>query len=94
MPFRDGVFVCQAAGLEDELEPLLSVAALALVRSLRVENYLLFLPDDVFEVLDIGDGKISYKPIARYVNATHIGKLYNIKPHKLSQFFSDHPPAH
>ncbi|KAK3687146.1 hypothetical protein B0T22DRAFT_121531 [Podospora appendiculata] len=89
VPFRDGVFVCQAASLEDELKPLLSVAAL--VRPLRVENYLLLLPDDVFEVLDTGNGKIAYKPTARYVNAAHLGKLYNIEPYKLSQFFSDHP---
>ncbi|KAK3896760.1 hypothetical protein C8A05DRAFT_39690 [Staphylotrichum tortipilum] len=54
---------------------LLSVAAL--VRLLRVENYLLLLLDDVFEVLDTGDGKIAYKPTARYVNAAHLGKLYN-----------------
>jgi hypothetical protein len=89
VPFRDGVFVCQVAGLEDELEPLLSVAALAC--PLRAENYLLLLPDDAFEVLDTGDGKIAYKPTARYVNAAHLGKLYKIDPHKLAQFFSDHP---
>ncbi|KAK0749593.1 hypothetical protein B0T18DRAFT_389153 [Schizothecium vesticola] len=54
------------------------------------ENYLVLLPDDVFELLDTGDGKIAYKPTARYVNAAHLGKLYNMDPHKLSQFFSDH----
>jgi hypothetical protein len=89
VPFRDGVFVCQAAGLEDELDPLLSAAPLA--RPTRVENYLLSLQDDVFEVLDTDHGKIAYKPASRHVNAAHLGKLYSIDHHKLSQFFSDHP---
>ncbi|SPQ20563.1 58b91467-99f2-4e1f-b778-eb56634c081b [Thermothielavioides terrestris] len=43
VPFRDGVFVCQAVGLERELEPLLSFPGVA--RPPVGENYLL-LPRD------------------------------------------------
>jgi hypothetical protein len=94
VPFRDGVLVCQAAGLEDELEPLLSNVALA--RPTREENYLLLLdepeqPHDGFGVLDTGDGKIAYKPTERYVNAAHLRELYGITQKKMSEFFSEHP---
>ena len=55
-----------------------------------MENYLLVLLDNVFEVLDTSNSKIAYKLTAQYINVAHLGKLYNIEHYKLSQFFSDH----
>lgn len=89
--FRDGVFLCQAVGLEKDLAPLLSYSPLPYPN--RDENYL--LPEDKgswmiksgFATVSFGDHLIAYRPADRTVNATHLLKLGDISRRSLTTFF-------
>ncbi|KAI1421201.1 hypothetical protein F5Y12DRAFT_768956 [Xylaria sp. FL1777] len=98
VPFRDGVFLCQAIGLENDLMPLLSHPGLPL--PLRQDNYLLRrnrrhqpgkeLGNGYASLLH-GDHTIVYQPIKEIVNATHLLKLGDNPQNKLAKFFAANP---
>jgi serine/threonine protein kinase len=97
VPFSDGVFLCQAVGLEDDLRPLFSYSPLTLPN--REENYLLVRRrrpirqelQNEFAGLPCGNCVIAYQPSKRIINATHLLKASNIARHKLTEFFAKNP---
>ncbi|KAI0143499.1 hypothetical protein GGR57DRAFT_508090 [Xylariaceae sp. FL1272] len=95
VPFRDGVFLCQAIGLEDDLKPLLSCPGLSL--PLRQDNYLVQRKrrrqpgkklDNGYACLLHGGHTIVYQPIKEIVNATHLLKLGDVPRQQLATFFA------
>ncbi|KAI1358431.1 hypothetical protein F5Y08DRAFT_350852 [Xylaria arbuscula] len=95
VPFQDGVFLCQAIGLKDDLKPLLSHPGLSL--PLREDNYLLRRKrrrqpgkelDNGYASLLHGGHTIVYQPIKEIVNATHLLKLGDIPRRRLANFFA------
>lgn len=101
VPFRDGVFLCQAVCLENELRPLLSHARLAFPK--QEENYLLApkkprrrqLGEERaqgYAGLLYNDQVIAYdRPIERTVNAAHLLKLGGIPQRKPAEFLKQAP---
>ncbi|POR35146.1 Serine/threonine-protein kinase RAD53 [Tolypocladium paradoxum] len=97
VPFRDGVFLCQAVSLEDELMPLLSYASLPLPK--LEDNYLVVRkrwtlankPVDGYACLQCGDHVVAYQPSESTINAAHLLKLGGIPTWKLKRFFAAHP---
>lgn len=92
VPFKDGVFLCQALKLCDELGPLLSHASADIPS--EEENYFLNrqkpqanLPAQ-FKGLQWDDKLVVYMPSMRKLNATHLLKVHHIPRAKLVQFFS------
>ncbi|KAL8855699.1 MAG: hypothetical protein Q9178_007665 [Gyalolechia marmorata] len=92
IPFKDGVFLCQALKLHGELSPLLSYASADIPR--EEENYFLNrkrpqanLPVE-YKGLQWDDKLIVYMPSTRNVNATHLLKVHHVPRAKLGQFFS------
>lgn len=82
VPFPDGVFLCQAVGLEDDLKPLLSYSSLTLPP--RSENYLL---DSQLAELEYDDrvnvGITAHprtQPSRRQNTAVHDGRANNTRP--------------
>ena len=93
--YHDGVFLCQAVGLDHNLEPLLSYPS-ALTAPQREDNYLLkarkerqrenYKPPDEYKFLDCGSYTVAYQPNRRIINATHllrVAKLLTSKLHEL-----------
>lgn len=92
VPFKDGVFLCQALKLCGELGPLLSHASAEIPR--EEENYFLNrqkprvnLPAE-YEGVQWDDKLLVYMPILWKVNATHLLKIHDIPMAKLAQFIS------
>ncbi|KAL9013439.1 MAG: hypothetical protein Q9173_001866 [Seirophora scorigena] len=97
IPFKDGVFLCQALNLYGELRPLLSLASADIPR--EEENYFLNrrrpqakLPVE-YKGLQWDDKLVVYMPSARRVNATHLLKVHDVPRAKLAQFFSQNRPV-
>ena len=94
VPFEDGVFLCQALKLCNDMKPLLSQASLILPS--EVDNYFLQwqstkakLPDG-YKALQWDDKSVVYMPSARKVHAGQLLRLGDV-PHRraqLAQFFS------
>src|SRR2546423_3048858 len=96
VPFRDGVFLCQAVGLEEDLMPLLSYPSLPFPP--RNENYLLVrqtrrrpLEKDGYAGLWYGDCVVVYHSSKRLINATHLLRLCNMGRRHLTKFFAHNP---
>ncbi|KAL2258898.1 hypothetical protein VTK26DRAFT_7611 [Humicola hyalothermophila] len=106
LPFTDGVFLCQAVGLAEELVPLLLRARLALPD--REENYFLrryparrrkrkvsrnlpAAPPEGFELLSWADRKVAYKPLDQAVNATQLSSVGGISQSRLSLYMRSNP---
>ena len=86
VPFPDGVFLCQAVGLENDLKPLLCYSSLPLPP--RSQNYLL---DSLFAELKYDDRIIAYLPSKRVINITHLLQTSNVSLSRLRIFFKNHP---
>ena len=95
VPFRDGVFACQATGVDQQLLPLLSYARLPLPD--RNENYLqinkrarplMEILDESpgFAGLEIGDRVVAYRPSERTINATQLIATKDPRRTKLVRF--------
>ncbi|KAI4287430.1 MAG: hypothetical protein L6R35_003314 [Caloplaca aegaea] len=97
IPFKDGVFLCQALKLCVELGPLLSYASTDIPG--EDENYFLKrqrpqpnLPVQ-YKGLQWDDKLVVYLPSTRKVNATHLLNVYHVPSTKLAQFFSQNRPV-
>ena len=95
VPFRDGVFACQATGVDQQLLPLLSYARLPLPD--RNDNYLqinkrarplMEILDESpgFAGLEIGDRVVAYRPSERTINATQLIATKDPRRTKLVRF--------
>ncbi|KAK4064306.1 hypothetical protein Purlil1_14102 [Purpureocillium lilacinum] len=100
VPFRDGVFACQAAGLDQDLLPLLSYACLPFPD--RDDNYLRINKHDrpLMEILEespdfaglrIGDHVVAYRPSERTINARHLLASGNGRRCDLTRFLQANP---
>ena len=100
VPFRDGVFACQAAGLDQDLLPLLSYARLPFPD--RDDNYLRLNKHDrpLMEILEespdfaglkIGDHVVAYRPSERTINARHLLASGNGRRCDLTRFLQANP---
>jgi hypothetical protein len=106
LPFKDGVFLCQAVGLAEELEPLLLRAGVDLPGP--EENYFLrryparrkvrnaprnlpAAPPEGIELLNWVDQKVAYKPLEQTVNATQLCSLGGISRSHVSVFLRKNP---
>ncbi|PWI64660.1 hypothetical protein PCL_08669 [Purpureocillium lilacinum] len=100
VPFRDGVFACQATGLDQDLLPLLSYACLPFPD--RDDNYLRINKHDrpLMEILEdspdfaglrIGDHVVAYRPSERTINATHLVTTGNWRRYDLAKFLQANP---
>ncbi|KAL9019543.1 MAG: hypothetical protein Q9185_003163 [Variospora sp. 1 TL-2023] len=92
IPFKDGVFLCQALKLCGELGPLLSYASADIPG--EEENYFLNrqkpqanLPVE-YKGLQWDEKLVVYMPSAQKVNATHLLNVHHVPSTKLAQFFS------
>ncbi|KJZ76550.1 hypothetical protein HIM_03886 [Hirsutella minnesotensis 3608] len=98
VPFRDGVFVCQKVGFDDELMPLLLHAQLPIPD--RQDNYL-FRQGSARELggeqagdyasLEYGDGVVAYRPSERLINITQILKTGGVKLSELPKLLAKNP---
>jgi hypothetical protein len=101
LPFTDGVFLCQAVGLAEELMPLLLRARLALPdpeenyflrryparrRKRKASRNLPAAPPEGFELLSWADRKVAYKPLDQTVNATQLCSVGGISRSRLSLY--------
>ena len=95
VPFRDGVFACQATGIDQQLLPLLSYACLPFPD--RNDNYLQINKRDrpLMEILEespgfaglkIGDNVVAYRPSERTINATQLIATKDPRRNKLFRF--------
>ncbi|KAK4064928.1 hypothetical protein Purlil1_14079 [Purpureocillium lilacinum] len=100
VPFRDGVFACQATGLDQQLLPLLSYARRPFPD--RKDNYLYINKRDrpLVEILEespdfaglqIGDHVVAYRPSERTINATHLVTTGNWRRDDLAKFLQANP---
>lgn len=92
--YSNGVFLCQALGLEHDLRPLLSYPPAPEPPNYN-DNYLLRqanrrLPVE-FKAINFDDCEIAYKIDERLVNATHIVKAGNITRNMLPKFWNGRP---
>ena len=98
IPFPDGVYLCQAAGLENDLQPLLEYPRLAFpdpkdnyflqtrirpVKTTSCERPSDEEPRNGFARLKYGDCVIAYQPSQRTINATHLLQAQHIHRQKL-----------
>lgn len=95
VPFQDGVFLCQALNLFDELIELFLQAPINVPS--EEENYLLTeqrkqaeLPDG-YKALLRDKYFVAYMPSTRRVNATQLLKLSHVPRRRLGQYFSQNP---
>ncbi|KAM3431348.1 hypothetical protein MY4824_007200 [Beauveria thailandica] len=88
VPFRDGVFLCQALGIENELRPLLLQSRINLPR--RERNYLLRDPDG-FKVLQWNGYDLPYNPRKQIVSITALVRLTNAAWEQVYQFLRTRP---
>lgn len=86
VPFKDGVFLCQALKISGEMEPLLSQGSLDF--SSEEINYLMNRLSVGYKALQWGDKSVTYIPSVQRVNATGFLRLGNIPRIKLARFFS------
>jgi hypothetical protein len=106
VPFTDGVFLCQAVGLAEELEPLLLRAGLPLpdpdennfLRRYPARRQVRNAPRNVpaappegFELLSWAGRRVAYKPVERTVNATQLCSLGGISRSRVSVFLRSNP---
>ncbi|KAL8654597.1 MAG: hypothetical protein Q9210_001410 [Variospora velana] len=97
IPFKDGVFLCQALKLCGELGPLLSHASADIPR--EEENYFLNRPRTQanlpveYKGLQWDNKLVVYMPSTRKVNATHLLSVHHVPRAKLAQFFSQNRPV-
>ncbi|KAK8142786.1 hypothetical protein G3M48_008265 [Beauveria asiatica] len=88
VPFRDGVFLCQALGIENELRPLLLQSRINLPR--RERNYLLRDPHG-FKVLQWNGYDLPYNPSKQIVSITALVRLTNAAWEPVYQFLRTRP---
>lgn len=97
IPFEDGVFLCQAVNLFDELKELFLQAPITVPE--KKENYLLEEPKeqvrqraklpDGYKALLWDEDFVAYIPLTRHVNATQLLKLNHISRSRLHSYFSE-----
>lgn len=87
VPFGDGVFLCQATGLSEELQPLLSL--LPDPQPNPTQNY--FLNARGFATLAWKDRLFAYRPWKRTINATSLLGLSNKPKEHLEKVLQENP---
>ncbi|KAM3537480.1 hypothetical protein ARSEF1564_009597 [Beauveria bassiana] len=88
VPFRDGVFLCQALGIENELRPLLLQSRINLPP--RESNYLLRDPDG-FKILQWNGYDLPYNPSKQIVSIKALVRLTNTAWEPVYQFLRTRP---
>lgn len=97
LPFADGVFLCQAVGLEDELQPMILYPQLVPPR--RESNYLLQKkkpsgeaePLDGLASIQFHGCPVAYEPDRGLINATQLLRAGKLAQANLTTFFRSFP---
>jgi hypothetical protein len=100
VPFTDGVLLCRALGLADDLEHLLSLAPTELAVPGDRDNYLLETPQrrgprkanavPGYEILQWQSDAIFYAPSTGAINATQLVKAGGVVQHRLAGWLAKH----